>query len=44
MSFNYFAIASVKGNDYRIHFCYMSKDKGINLLKYADLNIKTGKL
>ena len=33
MGFNDLAIASLKGNDYRIHFCYMSKDDDINLLK-----------
>ena len=32
MSFNEVAIASVMGNDYRIHFWYISKDKAINLL------------
>ena len=30
MSFNV-AIVSVKGNDYKIHFWYMSKDEAINL-------------
>ena len=33
MSFNDVAIVSVKGNDYRIHFWYMSKNEAINLLK-----------
>ena len=33
MGFNDLAIVSLKGNDYRIHFCYMSKDDDINLLK-----------
>ena len=32
MSFNV-AIVSVKGNDYKIHFWYMSKDEAINLFK-----------
>ena len=32
-SFNDVAIVSVKRNDYRIHFLYMSKDKATNLLK-----------
>ena len=31
MSFNDVAIVSVKRNDYRIHFWYISKDKAINL-------------
>ena len=30
MNFNV-AIVSVKGNDYKIHFWYMSKDEAINL-------------
>ena len=28
MNFNDFTIVSVKGSDYRIHFCYMSKNDG----------------
>ena len=39
-SFNDFAIVSVKGNDYRIHFCYMSKDEAINILNDANLKEK----
>ena len=31
------AIASVKGNFYRIHFWYMSKEKSINKIKNSDL-------
>ena len=38
MSFNDVAIASVKGIDYRIHFWYMSKDDGINIMKNSNLN------
>ena len=33
MSFNDVAIVSIKGNDYRIHFCYMSEDDAINIMK-----------
>ena len=33
MSFNKAAIVYVKGNDYRIHFWYMSKDEAINIIK-----------
>ena len=33
MSFTNVAIVSIKGNDYRIHFWYMSKDQAINLFK-----------
>ena len=38
MSFKDFAIVSVKGNDYRIYFVHMSKDKAINLLQNANLS------
>ena len=37
MNFNYVAIVSIKGNDYRIHFCYMSKDDAMNLMKNSNL-------
>ena len=39
-SFNNFAIASVSGNDYRIHFWNINKDEAINLLRNADLTEK----
>ena len=42
MSFNDVAIASVKGSDYRIHFCCMSKDDAINIMNNSDLNDKIG--
>ena len=29
MNFNYVAIVSIKGNDYRIHFWYVSKNDAI---------------
>ena len=32
-NFNDVAIASVKGNDYRIHIWYMSRDDAINIMK-----------
>ena len=35
-----FAIVSIKGNDYRIHFWYMSKDDAINIMKNSDLSKK----
>ena len=44
MNFNNVAIASVKGNDYRIHFWYMSKDGAINIMKNSNLNEKAGSL
>ena len=44
MNFNDVAIVSIKGNDYRIHFWYISKDDTINLMNNSDLNEKTGLL
>ena len=40
MNYNDIAIVSTKGNDYRIHFWYMSKDDAINIMKNANLNEK----
>ena len=40
MSFNNVAIVSVKGSDYRIHFCFMSKSDAINLLNNSVLSNK----
>ena len=37
MIFNDVAFVTAKGNYYRIHFLYMSKDKAIDLLRNADL-------
>ena len=37
MNFNDVAIASIKGNDYRIHFWYMSKNDAINTMKNSIL-------
>ena len=37
MSFNDVAIASIKGDDYRIHFWYMSKDDAISLMDNSNL-------
>ena len=42
LDFNYIAIVSVKTNDYKIHFWYVSKDEVINLLRNADLIGKSG--
>ena len=44
MSFNNFAIVSVKGNNYRVRFWYMSKDNAINIMKNSNLNEKSGLL
>ena len=44
MNFNDVAIASTKGNNYRIHFWYMSKDDAISIMKNSNLNEKTREL
>ena len=44
MDFNDAAIVSIKGNNYRIQFWYMSKDDAINIMKNSNLNEKTGSL
>ena len=42
MNFNDVAIVSVKGNDYRIHFWYMSKNDAISVMHSSNLSKKTG--
>ena len=42
MNFNEVAIVSMKGNDYRIHFLYISKDDAINKMSIPNLNEETG--
>ena len=42
MNFNDAAIVSVKGDNYRIHFCYLSKDDAINIMKNSHVNEKSG--
>ena len=44
INFNDVAIVSVKGSDYRIHFWYISKDGATNIIKYSNLNEKSGLL
>ena len=44
LNFNDVVIVSVKGNDYRIHFWYMTKDDTINIVKNPDVNEKSGLL
>ena len=44
VSFNDVAIVSIKGFDYRIHFCYMSKDDAISITHNSVLIDKTGTL
>ena len=40
MSFNNVAIASVKENDYRNHFWYISKIEAIKIMENSDLSTK----
>ena len=40
MNFHDFGIVSIKGNDYRIHFWYMSKDDAISIMNNFSLNKK----
>ena len=42
MGFNYIAIVYVKGNAYRIHFWYISKDDAINIMNGSNLIYKMG--
>ena len=42
MSFNDVAIVSIKRNDYRINFWYMSKNDAITLMTNSSLNDKNG--
>ena len=42
INFNDVAIVSVKGNDYRIHFWYMSKNDAISVMHRSNLSKKTG--
>ena len=38
------AIVSIKGNNYGIHFWYMSKDDAISIMHNSSLNENTGVL
>ena len=44
MNFLDFAIATVEGNDYRIHFTFMSKDEKPSRANNANLSEKSGQL
>ena len=44
MNFNDVAILSIKGDDYRIYFWYMSKDDAISIMHNSCLNDKIGVL
>ena len=37
MNFIDVAVVSIKGNDYSIHFWYMSKDDALSIMKNSDL-------
>ena len=41
MNFDDLFVITFEGNDYNIHFLYMSKDEAINLLRNADLTEKS---
>ena len=40
VSFNNVAVISIKGSDYGIHFCFMSKNDAINSLNNSVLSNK----
>ena len=42
MSFNDVAVVSIKRNDYRIHFWYMSKNDAVSLMTNSNLIDKNG--
>ena len=44
MSFNDVAVIYVKGNAYRTHFWYMSKDDAISIINISNLINKKGTL
>ena len=41
LNFNDVAIVSIKGNDYRIHFWYISKNDAFSIMHNSNLNEKT---
>ena len=44
INFNDVAIVSFKGNNYRIHFWYMSKDHAVSIINSCNLNDKSSVL
>ena len=44
MNFSDVSIVSIKGSDYRINFCYMSKDDAVSIMNNFNLNQKRGVL
>ena len=44
VSFKHVAIVSIKANDYRIHFCYISKNDAITIMTNSNSSDKNGVL
>ena len=44
MNFDDVATVSIKGNDYRIHFWYISKNGATSIMNNSNLNEITGSL
>ena len=44
VSFTNVSVVSIKGNDYRIHFLYMSKKDAIAIMTSSNLSDKNGVL
>ena len=44
INFNDFAIVSIKGSNYRIHFWYINKNDAINMMNNSNINEKMGVL
>ena len=44
MKLNDVTVASIKGNDYGIHFWYMRKDDAISIMNNCNLNEEAGSL
>ena len=44
MNFNDVAIVSIKGSDYRFHFCYTSKGDAMRIMNNSNLNEKSRSL
>ena len=44
IAFNDVAIVSIRGNNYRTHFWYISKNNATNIMKNSNLNEKSGSL
>ena len=42
MTFDDFGVVTVKGNDYRINFWFMTKNETVDRMKNVDLRFKRG--